>query len=124
MPLVVARMTSSDGGATFGAYKEILAPFEQPFKTLQRRRRPLRPRRLSHLGFGDGGSGRSAGQRAEDDQLLLQDLRIDVDGGDPYAIPDGNPWKAGGGEPGDLRLRLPQPLPLQHRLRLWRPVGG
>jgi glucose/arabinose dehydrogenase len=52
------------------------------------------------VSLGDGGGaddGFGNGQRA--DTLLGTLLRIDVDGGDPYAIPPGNPFVAGGGAP-------------------------
>jgi glucose/arabinose dehydrogenase len=46
-----------------------------------------------YLALGDGGSGgdpQDNGQRT--DRLLGKILRIDVDTGDPYGIPDGNPF--------------------------------
>ena len=49
------------------------------------------PNGYLYIGTGDGGSGMSAnGQRR--DVLLGKLLRIDVDGGDPYAIPPDNPF--------------------------------
>jgi glucose/arabinose dehydrogenase len=54
-----------------------------------------------YIGMGDGGSGGDPfnnGQR--DDTLLGKMLRIDVDGGTPYAIPPDNPY-AGPGLPLD-----------------------
>jgi glucose/arabinose dehydrogenase len=46
------------------------------------------------------------------DELYGSVLRIDVDaaGPAPYDIPNGNPFGAPGRPPGDLRLRIPQPL--------------
>ena len=56
------------------------------------------PDGLFYIGMGDGGSGGDPQNRAQTpDSLLGKLLRIDVDGGDPYAIPNGNPYKNGGG---------------------------
>ncbi|MDL2335408.1 MAG: PQQ-dependent sugar dehydrogenase [Chloroflexota bacterium] len=46
-----------------------------------------------YIGAGDGGSGGDPyGNGQSTDTLLGKILRIDVDHGDPYAIPDGNPY--------------------------------
>lgn len=51
-----------------------------------------------YIGMGDGGSGGDPENRAQNrDSLLGKLLRIDVDGGDPYAVPPDNPFAAGGG---------------------------
>ncbi|MEX1207543.1 MAG: PQQ-dependent sugar dehydrogenase [Acidimicrobiia bacterium] len=49
------------------------------------------------IAFGDGGLGDYSAQDLESYQGSI--LRIDVDTGDPYAIPAGNPYAAGGGLP-------------------------
>ncbi|MCB2221908.1 MAG: PQQ-dependent sugar dehydrogenase [Bacteroidetes bacterium] len=46
-----------------------------------------------YIGLGDGGSGGDPGNRAQDlGSYLGKMLRIDVDNGDPYAIPSDNPF--------------------------------
>lgn len=49
-----------------------------------------------YIGTGDGGSGGDPGNRALDPfSPLGKILRLDVDGGDPYAIPPDNPFASG-----------------------------
>ena len=50
-----------------------------------------------YAGIGDGGDGGHNGQKS--DTLFGTILRIDVDGGDPYAVPGDNPFVDGGGAP-------------------------
>jgi hypothetical protein len=48
-----------------------------------------------YVGMGDGGSGNDPQNRAQDpNNLLGKILRLDVDGGTPYAIPPGNMFTA------------------------------
>ncbi|MEZ4237640.1 MAG: PQQ-dependent sugar dehydrogenase [Myxococcota bacterium] len=64
-----------------------------------------------YLGLGDGGLANDPGQRAQDpDELLGKMLRIDVDGGTPYAIPADNPFAGGGGRPEIYALGLRNPF--------------
>lgn len=56
------------------------------------------PDGMLYIGMGDGGSGGDPQNRAQNpDSLLGKLLRIDVDGGDPYAVPPDNPYATGGG---------------------------
>jgi glucose/arabinose dehydrogenase len=53
-----------------------------------------------YLGLGDGGAaGDRFGNGQNPDTLLATVLRLDVDEGDPYAIPPDNPFVDGGGAP-------------------------
>src|SRR5690606_33975024 len=58
---------------------------------------------LLYIGMGDGGGGGgrhgTIGNGQDKDTLLGKILRIDPQGGDPYAIPAGNPFANGGGAP-------------------------
>jgi uncharacterized repeat protein (TIGR03806 family) len=49
-----------------------------------------------YVATGDGcGGGDTYGNGQNPDTLLAKILRLDVDGGDPYAIPSDNPWADG-----------------------------
>ena len=53
-----------------------------------------------YIATGDGGgAGDTFSTGQNPDSLLAKILRIDIDNGDPYAIPRGNPWANGGGVP-------------------------
>ena len=68
------------------------------------------PDGMLYIGMGDGGSGGDPQNRAQNpDSLLAALLRIDVDGGNPYVIPVGNPFKNGGGTPEIWALGLRNP---------------
>lgn len=97
----VSRFTSSDGGLTLDADSEqILLEIAQPFTNHNGGSIGFGPDGYLYLGFGDGGSqGDPSGYGQDTDVLLAKILRIDVDGGDPYAIPADNPFADGGGRP-------------------------
>ena len=65
---------------------------------------------LLWISTGDGGFYGDPLRHAQDPQLLLgKMLRIDVDGGEPYAIPATNPFAAGGAAPEIAALGLRNP---------------
>jgi glucose/arabinose dehydrogenase len=73
-----------------------------------------------YIGMGDGGSGGDPQNRAQNrDSLLGKLLRIDVDGGDPYAIPPDNPYARGGGRAEIWAIGLRNPW----RFAFDRPAG-
>lgn len=56
------------------------------------------PDGMLYIGMGDGGSGGDPNRNGQNRQVLLAKLlRIDVDKGDPYAIPHDNPYASGSG---------------------------
>jgi glucose/arabinose dehydrogenase len=62
---------------------------------------------MLYIGLGDGGPGQDPDNRGQDvNSLLATILRIDVDAGSPYAIPDGN-FTGGLPEIWDYGLRNP-----------------
>lgn len=98
---IIARYTSSDGGLTFDpATEKRILVVDQPFANHNGGKIAFGPDRFLYIAFGDGGSGgdpRGNGQNR--DVLLGKILRLDPNGGDPYAIPKDNPFAGGGGRP-------------------------
>lgn len=111
MRSLVARMTSTDGGNSFGNYKEIVAPFDQPFTNHNGGDAHFGNDGFLYLSFGDGGAGGDPlGHGQNKDTFFSKILRIDVDSGDPYSIPAGNPFKNGGGEPATFAYGFRNPF--------------
>jgi glucose/arabinose dehydrogenase len=73
---------------------------EQPFAARNGGLVAFGPDGMLYVGMGDGGGrGDPHGHGRDPGTLLGALLRIDVDGGDPYAIPPDNPFARGGGRP-------------------------
>lgn len=63
-----------------------------------------------YIGLGDGGAWGDPGNRAQNlNELLGKILRIDVDHGEPYAIPADNPFAKGSGRPEIYALGMRNP---------------
>lgn len=93
------RMKENPNSVDPGTEK-ILLQVEQPFKNHNGGSMVFGPDGYLYIGLGDGGSsGDPQGNGQSLDTLLGKLLRIDVDGGDPYAVPADNPFAAGGGKP-------------------------
>lgn len=95
----ISRFTTSDGGATFDASSEaILFRYPQPAGNHNGGQIAFGPDGRLYIALGDGGgSGDQYGHGQNTDTPLGAILRIDVDAGSPYAIPDDNPFANGGG---------------------------
>lgn len=89
----VSRFTSTDNGLTLDPNsEEVLLSVPQPFNNHNGGNILFGPDGFLYIGFGDGGSGGDPGDRAQNTNNLFGSiLRIDVDGGYPYAIPGSNP---------------------------------
>lgn len=97
---VIIRMQSADNGLTFTNPVTILGPFIEPADNHKGGDLHFGPDGYLYASFGDGGgAGDTFGNGQRKDSFFSKILRIDVDSAFPYAIPDGNPFKAGGGEP-------------------------
>jgi glucose/arabinose dehydrogenase len=97
----VVRYTQSADGSSLDptTLKEILF-VEQPFGNHNAGQLLFGPDGMLYVPLGDGGSGGDPQGNGQNlDTLLGKILRIDVDGGDPYAIPADNPFASGGGRP-------------------------
>ena len=95
----VSRFTSTDGGQTLDpASEEVVLSVPQDFANHNGGNIVFGPDGYLYIGFGDGGSGGDPLDRAQDNTNLLGTMvRIDIDGGSPYAIPSadpGNPFAA------------------------------
>ena len=92
----LSRFTSSDGGQTLDANSEqVLLTVPQDFSNHNGGHIAFDQDGNLYLGLGDGGDGGDPNDRAQDNTNLLGTMvRIDVDGGAPYAIPAGNPFSA------------------------------
>lgn len=82
------------------ATEKVILAVAQPFANHNGGRIDFGPDGYLYFGLGDGGAGGDPGDRAQNRGVLLgKMLRIDVDRGNPYAVPPDNPFAAGGGRP-------------------------
>jgi glucose/arabinose dehydrogenase len=96
---VIARFTVNGNIADPNSEKDLLH-VQQPFANHNGGEMVFGPDGYLYMGLGDGGSqGDPNGNGQNKNVLLGKILRIDVDHGDPYAIPPTNPFANGGGKP-------------------------
>jgi len=95
---IVSRFTTTNGGATFDpASERVILDLPQVATNHLGGDLHFGPDGKLYVGFGDGGSTPALAQNPSD--LHGKVLRLDVDAGNPYAIPADNPFAAGGGRP-------------------------
>jgi glucose/arabinose dehydrogenase len=93
----ISRFTASGDSADPASEKRLIH-VPQPFANHNGGAMKFGPDGYLYIGLGDGGSqGDPYGNAQSGNTLLGKILRIDVDNGDPYAIPPDNPF-AGSGE--------------------------
>jgi glucose/arabinose dehydrogenase len=107
---VVSEMEAAAGAGADAASERVLMTIPQPYSNHNGGMIAFGPDGFLYIGTGDGGSGGDPGNRAQNpDDLLGKMLRIDVDGGEPYGIPQDNPYAAGGGRPEIYAIGLRNP---------------
>lgn len=91
---VISSFAVNPGGLTLDPLSEtILLEQAQPFANHNGGNIAFGPDGYLYIGLGDGGSANDPFNNAQDTATLLGSLlRIDVDGGVPYAIPPDNPF--------------------------------
>ena len=97
---VIARFTADPAAAVARPDSEkVLLKVDQPYANHNGGGLAFGPDGYLYIGLGDGGSGGDPEGRGQKlNTLLGKLLRIDVDGGDPYAVPADNPYIQGGGK--------------------------
>ncbi len=90
---VVRYSVTADPNVADPGSAKILLTIEQPFPNHNGGQLAFGPDGMLYIGMGDGGSGGDPLGSGQDLGTLLGALlRIDVDGGDPYAVPPDNPF--------------------------------
>jgi uncharacterized repeat protein (TIGR03806 family) len=110
MRSVVGVLKSTNQGASFTTYSPILG-FDQPNADNHKGGAiAFGKDGLLYLGFGDGGNSDDYFKNGQKKTgFFAKVLRINVDT-EPYSIPDGNPFKNGGGEPATFAYGFRNPF--------------
>jgi glucose/arabinose dehydrogenase len=100
---VVAEYTATGGADVANATGKILLTIDQPQSNHNGGMIAFGADGYLYIGSGDGGGGGdqhgAIGNGQDLNTNLGKLLRIDIDSGDPYAIPADNPYAGGGGSP-------------------------
>lgn len=98
---VVAEVqTSNDPNVAEDGSVTPLLQIDQPFANHNGGQLAFGPDKYLYIATGDGGSaGDPEGNGQNTEALLGKLLRVDVDSGDPYGIPNDNPFASGSGAP-------------------------
>lgn len=91
---VIARFqTTADPALADEDSEFLILQFSQPYSNHNGGMVAFGPEGYLYIGTGDGGALGDPGNRAQNGSTLLgKMLRIDIDGGTPYAIPEDNPY--------------------------------
>jgi uncharacterized repeat protein (TIGR03806 family) len=93
----VIRFTSNDGGKTFDpATEKLILRVDRPGSLHPTGTLEFGPDKFLYVGVGESNALPTDNRTAS---ILGSIVRLDVDNGDPYAIPADNPFAAGGGRP-------------------------
>jgi glucose/arabinose dehydrogenase len=112
---VIARFSESisamPGNPGADASSEVIVlRVDQPFANHNGGQLAFGPDGMLYLGLGDGGSGGDPNGNGQSVKTLLAKiLRIDIDHGNPYGTPAGNPFASGGGMPEIWAIGLRNP---------------
>lgn len=97
---VVAEYTATGGADVANATGKILLTIDQPQGNHNGGMLAFGADGYLYIGSGDGGSGGDPDGNGQNlNSNLGKLLRIDIDSGDPYAIPSDNPYAVSGGSP-------------------------
>ena len=89
---------SADRNVADPASARMILTIRQPYSNHNGGHNLFGPDGMLYVGMGDGGSQRDPHGNGQNTNVLLGKLlRIDVDRGEPYSVPSGNPYASGGG---------------------------
>jgi glucose/arabinose dehydrogenase len=89
----ISEFTIGDDGTADPATERVILVIPQPYANHNGGMIAFDRDGMLLIGMGDGGAGGDPEGNGQDPEVLLgKILRIDVDGAEPYAIPEGNPF--------------------------------